>query len=413
MELEVDIVRQNLNSGGTNVPVFDDSQNLEEFPDNLKGNDPSSNPEQEVYEPDISSMGSDSTLYNEVDESTQVVENCNLETKNEVNLDNCPKLIMCDQNSYQQHVENHTNSGTRDKNDPGTKDDGEGDILMGMNNENEMLPEGWVRCGNGLKTEFPNTPKNNLEGDFESSNLFIDFTNNQTNFMVNNSVKNSLMSFDRSAVKELKEGFVSIKASKPLSDKFLHPKHREQQTPKTNSFPNGKPNTRNVKVKGTNLVTFQHSLRNNTYLNSPNEEFCNINSHNDSEYKKNLISHVEDLVRKYRQLAIDAVNAARDEQKKCKEECQKAYSTAYNACLKYEKDLKNTVKFALKEYHHNSRDEYWSPPDQRNNFHGTNQALRNNYRDERVVNHRLLKQDLSYNYEVDELLLTDFENNVC
>lgn len=313
MELEVDTVRQKESNNVTNFPVSDDSQNLQEFPGNLKGNESKSASDQDVYEADFSTMGSDSSLYNEFDESGQVPENFNVNPKNDSNLDNSSNLLMCNLNSHQhQHVENHTSFATKNdtnfennydtnfdakdyptfenaydtKNDTSDdtnfntkdgnfddkidteyqdKDDSEPDVLLNMNNEDEKLPEGWVRCGNGLKTEFPNTPKNHLEDNLESSNLFLDFTNSQSNFRPCNSVKNSLMSFDRSAVKELKGGFVAIKASKPLSDKSLYSKSRDHHTPRDYNLSNVRTNNRNPKVLLATYLYFYYTCINMFY----------------------------------------------------------------------------------------------------------------------------------------------------
>lgn len=56
--------------------------------------------------------------------------------------------------------------------------------------------------------------------------------------------------------------------------------------------------------------------------------------------KQQVLQFVDGLIRKYRQLAIDAVKVAREEQQKAEHERR----NAYELCARYEADLKANVK---------------------------------------------------------------------
>eukprot|EP00371_Babesia_bovis_P000182 XP_001608829.1 hypothetical protein [Babesia bovis T2Bo] len=59
--------------------------------------------------------------------------------------------------------------------------------------------------------------------------------------------------------------------------------------------------------------------------------------------KQQVLDQVDVLVKKYRQLAIDAVRVARDEQHKAEQERR----NAYEACARYEADLMTNVRNAI------------------------------------------------------------------
>nr|PVC50415.1 hypothetical protein MACL_00002292 [Theileria orientalis] len=326
-----------------------------------------------------------------------------------------------------------------------------------LDEKNEYLPEGWVRCGKGLRMDFPNTPKNESEKNVESKNLFINFTEGGSVIKTEKSLQSALMNLDRKAVRELKGSLVAIKASKASTDRLYNQSARLNLTTnngyaeRTNTVEfrknshlcesrmnamNRRSNTA-IKVNTSNLVNLQYAIvipvvnhlkllfrtprRNNTYSAGLTELDMLRAQHKKEleQTKQTLLAHFRDLVelsndlfRKYRELAVDAINAARNEQKKCQEECKQAYSTAYNACLKYEKDLKNTIRFALKEYKNSNKQSYDAV------VYDKNECLRKYENASRtkeaaaLSSHKMLREDLSHDYQIDEKLLVNFEPKV-
>ncbi|KAL8437800.1 hypothetical protein ACSSS7_000681 [Eimeria intestinalis] len=68
------------------------------------------------------------------------------------------------------------------------------------------------------------------------------------------------------------------------------------------------------------------------------------------DLKQTLVQQVDFIVRKYRNLATEAVEAARQERQKVQTERIKARELAETACRNFEKDLKERTKKALEEY---------------------------------------------------------------
>ncbi|BAM41431.1 conserved hypothetical protein [Theileria orientalis strain Shintoku] len=299
-----------------------------------------------------------------------------------------------------------------------------------LDEKNEDLPEGWVRCGKGLRMDFPNTPKNESEKNVESKNLFINFTEGGSVIKTEKSLQSALMNLDRKAVRELKGSLVAIKASKASTDRLYNQSARLNLT--TNNGYAERTNTVEFR-KNSHLyaivipvvnhlkLLFRTPRRNNTYSAGLTELDMLRAQHKKEleQTKQTLLAHFRDLVelsndlfRKYRELAVDAINAARNEQKKCQEECKQAYSTAYNACLKYEKDLKNTIRFALKEYKNSNKQSYDAV------VYDKNECLRKYENASRtkeaaaLSSHKMLREDLSHDYQIDEKLLVNFEPKV-
>ncbi|UVC49759.1 hypothetical protein MACK_003870 [Theileria orientalis] len=302
-----------------------------------------------------------------------------------------------------------------------------------LDQENVDLPEGWVRCGKGLRMDFPNTPKNGSEKNFENKNLFINFTGGSV-IKTEKSLQSALMNLDRKAVRELKGGLVAIKASKASTDKLYN--HSIKLDLTTNNSYAERPtrvelrkgnyvcetrmnsihrrsNTAS-KVNATNLVNIQASRRNNTHSAGLTELDMLRSQHKKEleQTKQTLLAHFRDLVEKYRELAVDAINAARNEQKKCQEECKQAYSKAYDACLKYEKDLKNTIRFALKEYKNSNKQSYDAVVYDKNECLRKYENANKNKNAAALSSHKMLREDLSHDYKIDEKLLTNFEPKV-
>ncbi|KAL8451154.1 hypothetical protein Emag_002871 [Eimeria magna] len=68
------------------------------------------------------------------------------------------------------------------------------------------------------------------------------------------------------------------------------------------------------------------------------------------DLKQSLVHQVDFIIRKYRNLATEAVEAARQERQKVQTERIKARELAETACRNFEKDLKERTKKALEEY---------------------------------------------------------------
>ncbi|CDJ46309.1 hypothetical protein, conserved [Eimeria brunetti] len=68
------------------------------------------------------------------------------------------------------------------------------------------------------------------------------------------------------------------------------------------------------------------------------------------DLKQTLVQQVDFIVRKYRNLATEAVETARQERQKVQTERIKARELAENACRNFEKDLKERTRKALEEY---------------------------------------------------------------
>lgn len=68
------------------------------------------------------------------------------------------------------------------------------------------------------------------------------------------------------------------------------------------------------------------------------------------DLKQTLVQQVDFIIRKYRNLATEAVEAARQERQRVQVERIKARELAETACRNFEKDLKERTKKALEEY---------------------------------------------------------------
>ncbi|CDI80371.1 hypothetical protein, conserved [Eimeria acervulina] len=68
------------------------------------------------------------------------------------------------------------------------------------------------------------------------------------------------------------------------------------------------------------------------------------------DLKQTLVQQVDFIIRKYRNLATEAVETARQERQKVHNERIKARELAENACRNFEKDLKERTRKALEEY---------------------------------------------------------------
>ncbi|CDJ41275.1 hypothetical protein, conserved [Eimeria tenella] len=68
------------------------------------------------------------------------------------------------------------------------------------------------------------------------------------------------------------------------------------------------------------------------------------------DLKQTLVQQVDFIIRKYRNLATEAVETARQERQKVQTERIKARELAETACRNFEKDLKERTKKALEEY---------------------------------------------------------------
>ncbi|KAL8448469.1 hypothetical protein Emed_003803 [Eimeria media] len=68
------------------------------------------------------------------------------------------------------------------------------------------------------------------------------------------------------------------------------------------------------------------------------------------DLKQSLVHQVDFIIRKYRNLATEAVEAARQERQKVQTERIKARELAETACRNFEKDLKERTRKALEEY---------------------------------------------------------------
>ncbi|KAL8427974.1 hypothetical protein Efla_004232 [Eimeria flavescens] len=68
------------------------------------------------------------------------------------------------------------------------------------------------------------------------------------------------------------------------------------------------------------------------------------------DLKQSLVQQVDFIIRKYRNLATEAVEAARQERQKVQTERLKARELAETACRNFEKDLKDRTRKALEEY---------------------------------------------------------------
>ncbi|UVC54333.1 hypothetical protein MACJ_003872 [Theileria orientalis] len=303
-----------------------------------------------------------------------------------------------------------------------------------LDQKNVDLPEGWVRCGKGLRMDFPNTPKNASEKNVENKNLLINFTEGGSVIKTEKSLQSALMNLDRKAVRELKGGLVAIKASKASTDRLYNQSAKldlvtnnsyserpnRVELRKSNYVCESRMNAMNrrsntaSKVSTTSLVNVQTSRRNNTYSAGLTELDMLRSQHKKEleQTKQTLLAHFRDLVEKYRELAVDAINAARNEQKKCQEECRQAYATAYDACLKYEKDLKNTIRFALKEYKTSNKQSYDAVVYDKNECLRKYENANKNKDAAALSSHKMLREDLAQDYQIDEKVLANFEPKV-
>ncbi|CDJ35291.1 uncharacterized protein EMH_0096440 [Eimeria mitis] len=68
------------------------------------------------------------------------------------------------------------------------------------------------------------------------------------------------------------------------------------------------------------------------------------------DLKQTLVQQVDFIVRKYRNLATEAVETARQERQRVQTERIKARELAETACRNFEKDLKERTRKALEEY---------------------------------------------------------------
>ncbi|EKX72439.1 hypothetical protein BEWA_049060 [Theileria equi strain WA] len=172
------------------------------------------------------------------------------------------------------------------------------------------LPDGWVRCGKGLRFDVPLTPRSE-----KPKGAYLDFTTREV--ISGSRLHKTLMNLDRNAAREATSRVVAIKATKPQPFRKNVPKHQLEKSE------NRKAVDQNVEAAKQSVLLHVEGL---------------------IRYVFPQITSCISTCRKYRQLAVDAVEAARSEREKCIEECKAAYSTAYGACIKYESDLKMAVK---------------------------------------------------------------------
>ncbi|CDR95571.1 hypothetical protein, conserved [Babesia bigemina] len=214
--------------------------------------------------------------------------------------------------------------------------DMDGNAAETSKNEDE-LPEGWVRHGKGLMLEVPITPRMIASERNKLPPPHFKFTAD-TNRRSAGRLQAALLHIDRDAVRRMKnEQNVRVRAARPASD------GQEADT----SSP--------MRTRDASMRCYR-SLRENQHTASPisrakgEEQFDRKIAFMKKEHERQLIEakrqvleHVDVLIKKYRQLAIDAVKVAREEQKKAEAERR----NTFEACARYEAELKANVRNAI------------------------------------------------------------------
>lgn len=201
----------------------------------------------------------------------------------------------------------------------------------------EVLPEGWVRHGKGLMLDVPISPK--MKGGVcRLQEPHFKFTSDAFPQPVKQLHKD-LVKVDRDAGRRMRsEQNVKIKAARPRSD--CRTGHTTCTTKPSTSARSG--------------VNFD---REEGLCNDPlNRKIAALKREHDRELlqtKQQVLEQVDGLIKKYRQLAIDAVRVAREEQKKAETERW----SAYDACARYESDLKENVRNAIAHLKQSAQDE--------------------------------------------------------
>ncbi|GBE61260.1 hypothetical protein, conserved [Babesia ovata] len=201
--------------------------------------------------------------------------------------------------------------------------------------KNEVeLPEGWVRQGKGLMLDVPITPRMRASERNKLQPPHFKFTPD-TNNRSAGQLQTALLHIDRDAVRRMKnEQNVRVRAARPSSDSH-------------EAYPNSSMRGRGTSIRCT------RSLRDSQHTPSPisnakdeeqfNRKIAIMKSEHERqliEAKRQVLEHVDVLVKKYRQLAIDAVKVAREEQKKAEAERR----NTFEACARYEAELKANVR---------------------------------------------------------------------
>ncbi|ORM41131.1 uncharacterized protein BXIN_0337 [Babesia sp. Xinjiang] len=214
--------------------------------------------------------------------------------------------------------------------------------------QDEELPEGWVRHRNGLMLDVPITPRMCGGENTQKQPHFV-FTQ-ESDRRTTKQLQKTLLQIDRSAVRMMKEEqSVRIRATKP------HEEPQEYQH-RQNTIPRETP-TRCTRLAPDCDQNISHRWLRNRH-NQPtivtpapqddalNRKIILMKKQHERDIiaaKRQVLEHVDALVKKYRQLAIDAVKIAREEQRKTETERR----NAYEACARYEADLMANVRSAI------------------------------------------------------------------
>ncbi|GFE55821.1 hypothetical protein BaOVIS_032250 [Babesia ovis] len=219
------------------------------------------------------------------------------------------------------------------------KSDSDGDdteVVLPTNTEDEELPEGWVRHGTGLMLDVPITPR--MRGRKRSPNQAHFVFTQQNDSKATKHLRTTLLEIDRNAMRMMRqEQGVRIRATKPANE----PQESvyRQHTPAT------QPNTRCTRWMRSRVTT-PTAASSGAQDEAVNRKIALLKRQHEREImaaKQQVLEQVDALVKKYRQLAIDAVKVARDEQRKAEQERR----NAYDVCVRYEADLMANVRNAI------------------------------------------------------------------
>lgn len=202
----------------------------------------------------------------------------------------------------------------------------------------EELPEGWVRHGTGLVLDVPITPRMKTEGAYKPQAPHYNFARETCPSPVK-PVHRNLQQIDRDAVRRMRrDQEVKVRAARPSSD-AREPRcsfKAQQRTP----------------MRASVDVTREDKLA----ADQTNRKIAAMKRDHERELiqaKQQVLDHVDGLIKKYRQLAIDAVKVAREEQRKAETERR----NAYDACVRYEEELKANVRSAISHLKQSAQEE--------------------------------------------------------
>ncbi|GIX64031.1 uncharacterized protein BcabD6B2_34660 [Babesia caballi] len=212
----------------------------------------------------------------------------------------------------------------------------------------QELPEGWVRHGTGLMFDVPITPRMRGADRGKSQPPHFRFTHDNDD-RDTRQLRSTLLHLDREAVRKMKrEQSVKVRAAQPPSGSQRPAAGRNTTVAETPTrcsrqvaAQNGHMQNRSLRIRAEKPAA-AHATEDDAF----NRKVALMKRQHERELleaKKQVLDHVDALVRKYRQLAIDAVKVAREEQRKAEQERR----NAYDACARYEADLKTNVRNAI------------------------------------------------------------------